>query len=90
MHYLSVNSNACIRQLQALSMKLRIMQVSGIERDDFIFSPFAVIVTFGEATLLLTLVFLWREQYSHSDWLNVDFRIRPYQGSEILLLQLAA
>ena len=44
-------------------MYIRIMQVLGLERDDVIISPFAVIVTVSSygTTLLLTMFFLCGE-----------------------------
>ena len=44
-------------------MYIRIMQVLGLERDDVIISPFAVIVTVSSygTTLLLTMFFLCEE-----------------------------
>ena len=75
-------------------MYIRIMQALGLERDDVIISPFAVIVTVSSygTTLLLTVFSLWREQYNRSDWLKVTYAFisRQHQGLGIVVFQAVA
>ena len=66
------------------------MQVLGLERDDVIISPFAVIVTVSSYGT--TALSLWREQCNQFDGLKVTYTFisRQHQGLEIVVFHVVA